>query len=214
MSVHQSEALTLRTYSYAETHKVVVFFTREFGQLRAMAYGAKGGRRNRYGSSLEPLTHVRLTFSRREHQELSVIRQCEIIRAFPAYSLNWEINLHVSYFAELLLEFSREEEESEHLFRLSLAVVEALGKGPPALVARYFECWLLRLEGVLPDLSGKLSEPHAEAVTAMMRLHPTQLTGDVLKPAQLKRLETVTEELIECHLEKRLKSRKMLKELL
>ncbi len=214
MSVHQSEALPLRAYSYAETHKVVVFLTRDFGQLRAMAYGAKSGHRNRYGSSLERLTHIRLTFSRRQHQELSVVQQCEIIRAFPDYSLNWEINLHLSYFAELLVEFSREEEEAEHLFRLSLAVLDALGRVPPALVARYFELWLLKLDGVLPDLHRKLPPPLAEAAASLLRLHPSELTPEALTEAQLKRLESVAEELIEYHLEKRLKSKRMLKELL
>ncbi len=213
MSLHQSEALTLRTYPYAEVHKVAVFLTRDFGQLRAMAYGAKGGR-HKYGSSLEPLTHIRLTFSRKEHQELSVVQQCEIIRAFPAASLSWEVSLHFGYFAELLQEFSREEEESEHLFRLALAVLEALGTVPAPLVARYFELWLLRLEGVLPDLAGKLPAGLAAAAVAMLRDHPIRLDPESFDAGQLKRLERLTEELIEYHLEKRLKSKKMLKELL
>lgn len=214
MSVHQSEALPLRSYAYAETHKIVVMLTRDFGQVRAIAYGAKSGRRNRFGSSLEPLTHVRATFSRRQDQELSVLQQAEILRPSPASSASFEINLHIGYFAELLLEFSREEQEAENLFRLVLAVLEALGKVPVELLARYFEFWLLKLEGVLPDLHRRLPAELAEQTLTMLRLHPTLLKETSLPPVELKRLERLAEELIEYQLEKRLKSKKMLKELL
>jgi recombinational DNA repair protein (RecF pathway) len=41
------------------------------------------------------------------------------------------------------------------LFRLGVAVSEALGKGGSVeALARYFEYWLMRLEGVYPALAG------------------------------------------------------------
>jgi DNA repair protein RecO (recombination protein O) len=124
MSGHQSEALALRTYPYAESHKIAVFLTRDFGKVRGVAYGAQKAK-GRFSGALEPLTYVRLTFSQNENQELASIKNCEILKAFPAYQLSLEVNLHFSYFAELLVEFSREQEESELLFRLSLTVLEA-----------------------------------------------------------------------------------------
>ncbi|MFQ5928456.1 MAG: DNA repair protein RecO [Acidobacteriota bacterium] len=213
MNVHQSEALTLRTYPYAETHKIAVFLTRIFGKVRGVAHGAQGGK-SRFGSSLEPLTHLRLSFSRKENQELAVIQSCEIIRALPAYQLTWEVNLHFSYFVELLTEFSKEQEESKMLFRLSLAVLQASRKAPIDLVARYFELWLLKLEGVLPGLEGKLPSALAAKTQDMMKLHPTQLHTINFSPAQSERLESLCGELVEYHLEKQLKTRKLLRELL
>ncbi|MFQ5738127.1 MAG: DNA repair protein RecO [Acidobacteriota bacterium] len=213
MSVHQSEALTLRTYPYAESHKIAVFLTPDFGQVRGVAHGAKKVK-SRFGSSLEPLTHSRLTFSRKEGQELSVIRECEIIRAFPAYRLSLEVNLYFSYFAELLLQFGKEEQEAENLFRLTLALLDAVEEKPIQLLARYFELWLLQLEGVLPALSERLPSRLAEKTAATLKEHPTQLDPGCLTGAELKRLERLSEELIECHLERRLKAKRMLKELL
>lgn len=213
MPVLQSEALTLRTYPYSEAHQIVVFFSRDFGQLRAIAYGAKSRRRG-FGSSLEALTHVRITLTRKEQQDLAILKSCEIIRAHPAYELSWEVNLHFGYFAELLQEFSNEEEESERLFRLSLAVLASIREKPIRLLARYFEFWLLRLEGVLPALAERLPRELAERTTQLLRLHPSQIPEDLLTPDELKRLEDLAEELIELQLEKRLKTKKMLKELL
>ncbi len=155
MSGYQSEALTLRTYPYAESHKIAVFLTRNFGKVRGVAYGAQKAK-GRFSGALEPLTHLRLTFSRKENQELASLKNCEILQVFPGYQLSLKMNLHFSYFAELLVEFSREEEESDLLFRLSLAVLEATQKVSIDRVARYFELWLLKLEGVLPSLEAKL----------------------------------------------------------
>ena len=213
MSVHQSEALTLRTYPYSESHKIAVFLTRDFGKVRGVAHGAIKPR-SRFSGSLEPLTHIRLTFSRKEHRELAVIKNCEIVEAFPAYQLSWEVNLYFSYFAELLVEFSKEEEASELLFRLSLAVLKASQELPIDLLARYFELWILRLEGVLPPLDQKLSPELALKVSGMMKLQATELETVELSPEECKRLESLCSELVEYHLEKRLKTRKFLRELL
>ncbi|TDI15070.1 MAG: DNA repair protein RecO [Acidobacteria bacterium] len=213
MSGYQSEALTLRTYPYAESHKIAVFLTRNFGKVRGVAYGAQKAK-GRFSGALEPLTHLRLTFSRKENQELASLNNCEILQVFPGYQLSLEVNLHFSYFAELLVEFSREEEESELLFRLSLAVLEATQKISIDRVARYFELWLLKLEGVLPSLEAKLPPTLAEKVYAMMKIPAAELETVQLSGEENRRLESLSGQLIECHLEKRLKTKKMLKELL
>jgi len=213
MSGYQSEALTLRTYPYAESHKIAVFLTRNFGKVRGVAYGAQKAK-GRFSGSLEPLTHVRLTFSRKENQELASLKNCDILQVFPAYQMSLEVNLHFSYFAELLVEFSREEQESELLFRLSLAVLEATQKVSIDRVARYFELWLLKLEGVLPSLEAKLPSTLSEKVYAMMKIPAAELDTVQLSGEENRRLESLSSQLIEYHLEKRLKTKKMLKELL
>ena len=142
------------------------------------------------------------------------LANCDILQVFPAYQLSLEVNLHFSYFAELLMEFSREEEESELLFRLSLAVLEATQKVSIDRVARYFELWLLKLEGVLPSLEAKLPSKLAEKVYAMMKVPAAELDTVPLSGEENRRLESLSGQLIEYHLEKRLKTKKMLKELL
>ncbi len=211
--VESCEALTLRTYPFAEGHKVAVFLTREYGLLRAAAYGAQRAR-SRFGSALEPLTHSRITFRRREHQELAALENCEIIRVSPAYRLGWEQQLYLGYFAELLLEFTREEVAGDRLFRLALAVTEAAEQVPPRLLARYFEFWLLQFEGVLPNLGEILPEPLATRTLAMLKTPPAELGGTEWRFEDLDLLEKVAGRLIENHLEKPLKAKRMLKELL
>lgn len=213
MKSYRSEALTLRTYSFGEAHRIVVFLSRDYGKVRGVAYGARKAQ-SRFGSSLELLTHSLLSFQVKENQELAVIQSCEIIRAFPAFQLSWEVNLHFSYFAELLSEFSREQQPSERLFRLALAVLEASGQVSMSVLARYLEFWLLRLEGILPSLETRLPRELAEKLFRILKSHPRALQGVELSPEEMKRLESVGRELIEYHLEKPLKTPKILRELL
>ena len=213
MSGHQSEALTLRTYPYAESHKIAVFFTRSFGKLRGIAHGARkaGGK---FGGSLEPLNYVNLSFRRKEHQELAVIQSCDVIRVFWRGAVSWESTLYRSYFTELLLEFSREQEESERFFRLAVAVLAAMDTVSVPLLARYLELWTLKLEGVLPDLDSELPRPVAARARSLMRTPPGSLEVDCLTSEEDKSIARLSEKLLEYHLEKPLKTRKLLKELL
>jgi DNA repair protein RecO (recombination protein O) len=211
--VESSEALTLRTYDFGEANKIVVFLTKHAGLLRGVAYGAKKSR-SRFGSSLEQFTHVRTTYKRKENEDLVVFQNCEIIRPSPAYRLGFEENLHCSYFAELVVEFVREEVESEKLFRLTNAVLDAMGTAPTELLARYFELWLLRLEGVLPALNTVLSDELAGKAIGMLKLPPSEMAKVTMSDRENAQLASATEKLIEYQLEKPLKAKRMLKELL
>ena len=63
---------------------------------------------------------------------------------------------YVGYFAELIDEWAPEADPNETLFRLGASMVEAMAAGVPVEpLARYFEYWLLRLQGVYqPDPRG------------------------------------------------------------
>ena len=148
-----SDALVLRTYKLGETSKVVVLLTRERGKVRAVAKGARG-RRSRYQSALEPLSEVRVGLYGRQGAELYRLGECELLRsAFPAGARGLEEAMALSYFAELLDAFAQEGEAEDAVYRLALAVVEAVETGSSVTaLARYLEAWLLRLHGLYPSL--------------------------------------------------------------
>jgi DNA repair protein RecO (recombination protein O) len=55
---------------------------------------------------------------------------------------------------DLLIDFSPPHQANDNLFRMAIACFEAASETPDDLdsVLRYFEVWLLKLEGFLPDL--------------------------------------------------------------
>lgn len=210
---HSFEAFTLRTYPFSEANKIVLFLTSEQGLLKGVAYGA-GKSKSRFGGVLEPLTRVRVLVRRKEHQELCTIENCELIKALPLHEFDLAQSLHLSYLVELIVNFAREENDSLLLFRLIGSVLDSYSDVQVKQLARYFELWTLKLEGILPGLSELIGEELADKTLRIMKRPPDHLKYESWNPMELQQLEHTTLKLVEYHLEKPLKTRSMLKELL
>ena len=211
MPLHTSDALILRTYSLGESDRIVVFLTRDRGKKRGIAKNARQSRR-RFGGALEPMTCGRITYRERERRDLVFVQDVAPTRS-PLTAPDGYALSYVGYFAELIDEWSPENDPSEPLFRLSTAIVEAMAIGVPVdKLARYFEFWLLRLQGVYqanPDLSAAAQS----FLTAARSCSPLAL-GDVpISEAVSRELERAHYTQISLHLEKDLKSTKVLREM-
>jgi len=121
---------------------------------------------------------------------------------------------YIGYFAELLDEWAQEADADDRLYRLGASMLDALSAGAPVQpLARYFEYWLLRLQGVYPEARGTLSDAAVAFLAASRSVTPMRV-GDVPVPlGVLKELEQVHRALIAMHLEKNLKSDRVLRDL-
>ena len=151
MSVLSSEAVVLRTWPVHEADLIVSFFTRDYGRVRGVAKSALKSRK-RFGGSLEPMTVARAWFAERPRQELVRLDQLEILRS-PLSSPIDPVRLAVlSFFAELLDEALPDHDPHETVFRLLLAVLDLTTVEQPWMPLTYFQLWMTRLMGLLPDL--------------------------------------------------------------
>jgi DNA repair protein RecO (recombination protein O) len=153
MPLHSAQAFVLRTYNFAEADKVCVLLTHRDGKIRGIAHGARK-MRSRFGSSLEPLTEISVTYYQKEGRELVSISSAEIVRShFDQASASVEAAAAMSYISDLVSEFVPDHEPNETVYRLVRATLDALGEGTdPVPLVRYFEVWLLKLSGFFPDL--------------------------------------------------------------
>lgn len=152
MPLRETEAIVLRTHRLGEADKIASLFTRQWGRLRAVAGGAQRPR-SRYGGTLEPLSYVRLWLFERENRDLLRLNSAELIESFFDMQKDYRVQVAAQYIAEVSERFLPEREVNERAFRLLLAVLRALKR--PGEVNRplvYFDYWLLRLGGFLPDL--------------------------------------------------------------
>ena len=250
MPVYTSDALILRTYKLGEADRIVVFLTKDRGKKRGVAKGARRPR-SRFMGTLEPLTCAAVAYYERELRELVRINYVEPRQSPLSVSGRDgadEVALgHLGYFAELIDEWAPEAHADERLFRLGASLVEALAAGSPIeSLARYFEFWLLRLQGVYPPLTacpvcgaafdGGAVMPPREHQFVCRRCAPdtggTLVSIDALKflrsaaaaapdalaavPLEMgpsRELETAHRRLLNVHLEKELKSARVLREL-
>jgi DNA repair protein RecO (recombination protein O) len=156
MPLKESEAIVLRTYPLREADLLVTLFTRAEGKLHGVARSAKRSKR-RFGGALEPLTFVRAYYEDREGRELARLDSFEVLESPLAFEVSYPRAVALGHVAELLDELLPEREANDAVFRLALSVLAVL-RGPDIwMPVTYFELWMTRLMGYLPDLSECLS---------------------------------------------------------
>jgi DNA repair protein RecO (recombination protein O) len=241
MPVYTSDALILRTYKLGEADRIVVFLTRDRGKKRGVAKGARRPR-SRFTGALEPMTRAGVAYYEREHRDLVRLNYVDAMRS-PLAATTGDALGHVGYFAELIDEWAPESHADERLFRLGSAVTDALAAGAPVdALARYFEYWLMRLQGVYPPLAcaacggalgrGAVMPPREDVLVcrrcapgggttlsmaamaflaASGTVSPSRLASLALPAAPSRELETAHRRLLNMHLEKELKSARVLR---
>lgn len=209
--LHTADALILRTYKLGEADRIVVFLTRDRGKKRGVAQGARRPR-SRFGGALEPLTEARVAYFESERRELVSLNYAEPVQS-PLRAPNPEALGYSHYFAELIDAWAADADPDERLFRLGTSVLDALAHGTAVEpLARYFECWLLRLQGVYPD-DLELSQQAAAFVDGTRSLGPVDVGSLEASVRVLAELERVHRGLIEALLEKDLRSVRVMNEL-
>jgi DNA repair protein RecO len=213
MSLFTTDALILRTYTLGESDRIVVFLTRDRGKKRGVAKNARQSRR-RFGGALEPLTCGRVTYRERERRDLVFVQDIAPTRSPLRMHTGASDALgHVGYFAELIDEWAPDNDPNETLFRLGASMVDALTAGVAIEpLARYFEFWLLRLQGVYE------ADPQASAgarafLEAARTCSPLGLSDVAVSATVLRELEAAHRAKIAMHLEKDLKSARVLREM-
>jgi DNA repair protein RecO (recombination protein O) len=213
MPLYSADALILRTYKLAEADRIVVFLTRDRGKKRGVAKGARRPR-SKFVGALEPLTHVRVAYFEKERRELVSLNYSEPARSALSGGTIETLGC-AAYFAELIDEWAVESHEDERLYRLGVSMVEALSSGVPCgPLTRYFEFWLLSLQGVYPAARLQPLSPASQAFLAAIRkINPQELGGVTVTREMLRELEALHRSLIAMHLEREPRSIKVLKEM-
>lgn len=211
MPLYTTDALILRTYKLGESDRIVVFLTRDRGKKRGVAKNARRSRR-RFGGALEPLTRGRVEYLERERRDLVSLHFVEAARS-PLLSGSEDALAYAAYFAELIDEWAPEADPNETLYRLGASILDALVAGVSVdPLARYFEFWLLRLQGVYA-VDRRLSSGAQAFLEAARATSPFAIADAGASAAVLRELELAHRELIARHLEKTLKSVRVLREM-
>jgi DNA repair protein RecO (recombination protein O) len=213
MPLYSADALILRTYKLAEADRIVVFLTRDRGKKRGVAKGARRPR-SKFVGALEPLTHVHLAYFEKERRELVSLNYSEPARSALSSGTIEALGC-ASYFAELIDEWAAESHEDERLYRLGVSMVEALAGGVPVEpLTRYFEYWLLSLQGVYPAARVQTLSAGAQAFLSTARkIAPHELGAITADRATLRELESLHRSVIAMHLEREPRSIKVLKDM-
>ena len=205
MPARETEAIILKTFPLGEADRLVSFLGRSSGRMRGVAAGARRIK-NRYGSTLQVLSHVQIWYVERETRDLVRIQQAESLESFNKaqsdYSLSTSLAL-VSEVTELVLP---EHEVSESMFRLVLLTAREIERlGASALPVSYFAFWTVRLAGWLPrfDVCAQCGKPFGKANAYQAAYHPGLLDDEHRRPG-MKPVSLEARELAEVFAKQRL----------
>jgi DNA repair protein RecO (recombination protein O) len=150
MPARETEAIILKTFPLGEADRLVSFLGRTSGRMRGVAAGARRIK-NRYGSTLELLSHVQLWYVERETRDLVRIQQAELLESFNKTQSDYSLSTGLALISEVAEQVLPEHEVNEAMFRLVLLTAREIERrGVSALPVSYFAFWTVRLAGWLP----------------------------------------------------------------
>ena len=150
MPARETEAIILKTFPLGEADRLVSFLGLSSGRVRGVAAGARR-LRNRYGSTLEVLSHVQIWYFEKETRDLVRIQQAELLESFHKAQSDYGLSTGLAVVSEVSELILPEHEVPEPMFRLILlAVRQVESTGDWSLPLSYFAFWTVRLGGWLP----------------------------------------------------------------
>lgn len=175
MPTRVSETYVLRTYPFREGDLIVSFFTRDEGKLRGVARRARKFKSS-FGSGLERLSLISLSYSLKEGRELANLNSCDLLQSQFNLLSSFEASVALDFMAEVCEQLLPEREPNERFFRLLTAMLDNMRSPSPGALwtsITYFSLWALRLAGLLPDLlqhpDASLTDDSRELASQMMR---------------------------------------------
>jgi DNA repair protein RecO (recombination protein O) len=143
----RTPAVVLRSIDYGETSRIVTLFTQEKGRMSVMAKGARSGR-SRFGSTLEPLSHMEAVIFCRSGRDLQMLTETSHIDVWRGLSGSLE-KLETGYkVLEMTNALMHQEEANPVVYSLLVTALTALD-ATDARAGNLWPWFQLRLAGLL-----------------------------------------------------------------
>jgi DNA repair protein RecO (recombination protein O) len=115
--IEKAEAIVLKSRKYGDTSKIVTLYTKEFGKISVIAKGSRS-KNNRFGGSLEPMSHISIVFYKYSNRELQYISQSSIINFFPSIHNDFSRMMIAMAILEIVNNVVHSEEQNREFFNL------------------------------------------------------------------------------------------------
>ncbi|OYP37504.1 DNA repair protein RecO [Rhodopirellula sp. MGV] len=150
MAAEQTTAIVLRTIEFSETSLVVHLLTRDFGQIAALAKGARRPKSS-FEGSLDLLAVCRVVLIRKSSDALDLLTEAKLQRRFRGAEKSLQRLYAGYYIAEMLRLLTDNHDPHPALYDAALdALGQIDGTGNPATALLGFDCAALRLLGHAP----------------------------------------------------------------
>lgn len=116
MPVVRTEAIALGRTDYSDSSQIITFFTHDYGKIRALAKGFKRSSGKHSSKAIDLLSYYQIFFIKKEHTSLHTLTEAILQNNYPTLRNDLDKYYRASYMAELINEFTMENDSSEQLF--------------------------------------------------------------------------------------------------
>ncbi|MDF2571200.1 MAG: recO [Sporomusa sp.] len=145
---YQTEAILLAARDWSAVDRVVTLFSREYGIITAMAYGARKPK-SKLGGSLQPFSHLSLAMS--PGKGMDAVKQCQIQTSFRKIKEDLTRLAYANFITELTTGLWPERQSEPEVFDLLLSLLNLLEVRNPRIAALTGAWHLMALAGFQPE---------------------------------------------------------------
>jgi DNA repair protein RecO (recombination protein O) len=172
MSLFKTEAISLGRSDYSDSSQIITFYTRGHGKMHVLAKGFKRASGKQSPKAIDLLTHYQIVFVKKEHTSLHTLTDAAVQDSYPLFRSSLDVYYKASCMAELVKEFTEENDPSEELFDLFLDSLTGLATDTvTALRLLAFEIKMLNLLGYMPELRWCVNCKNSIRQLSQVRFH-------------------------------------------
>ncbi|TDP94733.1 DNA replication and repair protein RecO [Halanaerobium saccharolyticum] len=152
MATFETEAVVLKQFDLGESDRLITLYTRERGKLKAVARGARKGKKSRSGLVLPFSYH---NFTLYQGKSLAKINHIESIAMNSKLREDLDYMAYASVVSEYVERAGLEDEADQALFSLLALILEKMAQAQKSELLFYltvFKAKLLLLLGVKPEI--------------------------------------------------------------
>ncbi|MEW5798040.1 MAG: DNA repair protein RecO [Bacteroidota bacterium] len=123
----ETEGVVLHAMDFRDTSKIVTVYTKKFGKVKVIAKGVRS-RKNKFGSSLEPMTIALLVFYKKEQKDLHLLSKSEIAVVLNNVQMSPDRIFTGLALIELITMVMHDEEENAKVYELLVRSLQAVNQ--------------------------------------------------------------------------------------
>lgn len=132
MALYNVDAIVIGTSNWGEADKLITFFSRDRGKIKAMAYGC---RRTKSRLSLVAQLFSVVNIQLAQGQRLDIVRNCDHKGFLVDFATDFVALAYASFVAEFVSEIFEEKQPQKEVYDKLLLIIPIIGKHNPRVVA-------------------------------------------------------------------------------
>ncbi|MCF6156744.1 MAG: DNA repair protein RecO [Candidatus Brocadia sp.] len=152
MSIFRTEAIALGRTDYSDSSQIITFYTRDYGKIQTLAKGFKRTSGRYSSKAVDLLTYYQILFIKKAHTSLHTLTEAVLQNNYPLLRTDLDRYYMASCTAELVNEFTGENDPSEQLFDIFANTLAGIATDTDAMISLLaFEIKMLKVLGYLPE---------------------------------------------------------------